>query len=73
MLREEPHTQKEAEAAIGLRTDNGRPAVAIVLETAMAVDTPSQSALAEGLTQAQTQVQADMNDDVEYDAFFTAY
>ena len=24
MLREEPHTQKAAEAAIGLKTDNGR-------------------------------------------------
>jgi bud site selection protein 20 len=24
-LREEPYTQKEAEAAIGLRTDNGGP------------------------------------------------
>ena len=24
MLREEPHTQKLAEAAIGLQTDNGR-------------------------------------------------
>ena len=24
MLREEPHTQKAAEAAIGLQTDNGR-------------------------------------------------
>lgn len=23
-LREEPYTQKEAEAAVGLRTDNGR-------------------------------------------------
>lgn len=24
MLREEPYSQKEAEAAIGLRTDNGK-------------------------------------------------
>ena len=24
MLKEEPYTQKEAEAAVGLRTDNGR-------------------------------------------------
>jgi len=70
ILREEPHTQKEAEAAIGLRTDNGRPVVAAV-ETAMAVDTPVQSALVQA--QVQARAQADMNDDVEYDAFFTAY
>ena len=70
MLREEPHTQKEAEAAVGLRTDNGRQAV-VVVETAMAIDAPMQSAPAQA--QAQAQSQADVNDDVEYDAFFTAY
>ncbi|MCJ1402034.1 Bud site selection protein 20 [Xylographa trunciseda] len=44
MLREEPHTQKAAEAAIGLQTDNGRSTRKVSTnlaaeETAMEVET----------------------------------
>lgn len=65
MLKDEPHSQKSAEAAIGLRTDNGRPET-IMLDTAMALDpTKPISDVA-----AETK---EMNDDVEYDAFFSVY
>ena len=32
LLKEEPYTQKEAEAAVGLRTDNGKRKVADEME-----------------------------------------
>lgn len=61
MLKDEPHTQKVAESAIGLRTDNGRPEK-ILIETEMTVD---------AIEPAKERVEA--NDDVEYNAFFSVY
>jgi hypothetical protein len=44
MLKEEPYTQKEAEAAVGIRTDNGTrpPAAEDTVMSGDAVGDPSQ-------------------------------
>lgn len=59
-LKEEPYTQKEAEAAIGLTTDNGRP-------EKMEVDSSDEHKANE----ARRQKPEEDNDDEEYDAFFS--
>lgn len=58
-LREEPYTQKEAEAAAGLTTDNGR-------SDRMEVDSSDEPKSHERDGQ-----KGDDNDDEEYDAFFS--
>ncbi|KAI9670196.1 MAG: Bud site selection protein 20 [Alyxoria varia] len=62
-LKEEPYTQKEAEAAAGLYTDNG------TLNEKMAID--AEGATATG--RQEDQRVGDDNDDEVYDAFFSTY
>ena len=59
-LREEPYTQKEAEAAVGLTTDNDRP-------EKTAVD----SVGGENVRLEEEQKPIEENDDEEYNAFFS--
>lgn len=61
LLKEEPYTQKDAEAAAGLTTDNGRVNKAIQ-------DVP----MAEAVVQ-EPKAAAGEEDQEVYDAFFSAY
>lgn len=63
-LKDGPYTQKEAEAAVGLATDNGRAAKA----ESMAIDTD-----VEVIQPIEPEPAKEYNDDEEYDAFFAAY
>ena len=62
-LKEGPYTQKEAEAAAGLYTDNG------TLNDKMAVDDEGETAAGK----QEDQRVRDDNDDEVYDAFFSTY
>lgn len=69
-LRDEPHTQKEAEAAIGLRTDNRRPERMVVDDGAMELEA-ARAALVS--PQAPIETMDEDDDAAEYNAFFDAY
>ncbi len=62
LLKEEPYSQKEAEAAVGLGTDNAR---------------PEKMALSEEVIEQSTSKEApnhpDSDDEEEYNVFFSAY
>lgn len=60
-LKEQPYTQKDAEAAIGMTTDNGRP------ET-MAIDQPAEEKQPE-----QAKQENDADDGEELDDFLKIY
>lgn len=61
-MKEEPYTQKLAEAAVGLTTDNGRP-------EKMAID----EQLAEQANVEESKPRKDDDDKDELDAFMSVY
>lgn len=62
LLKEAPYTQKEADAAVGLFTDNGRAEKMVVDKSEELPDAPQAAAPG-----------GDDNDEEVYDAFFKAY
>lgn len=78
VLKEAPYTQKDAESAVGLRTDNGRGEVEDILvdqhESENQVSDPAAALVPGSQREAATEAKKhDDNDEEEYEAFFTAY
>lgn len=61
-LKAEPYTQKEAEAAAGLVTDNGRKPEAMNIDEEVMVDVSAKET---------SEAVKEIDDTVEYDAFFS--
>jgi len=62
-LKAEPYTQKEAEAAAGLITDNGRKPDTMVVDDAVMADVSMKTAPKQPMKEA--------DDSEEYNAFFS--
>ena len=69
-LQEQPFNQREAEAAVGLATDNGRPDEMAIDDT---IQDPAAALVPPHTTTGDSKHNVDLNDDEEYNAFFAAY